>query len=260
MKKADVLVIAENHESDFYSSLINDGSIVKIVSSRKSLNFIRSNHVEIILLDCGRDGTRGIRHLRDIKKCAYTIPVIFLTDVKSDNLAVRAYKIGVRDYYKKPVNVLELRTVVKNLLNIKRASKERREPLSFIRDNNDFAMTGRITSDIPTNIMRAVLYIEDNISNTENLHDIAGQANLSKYHFSRVFKKLTGLSPIEFVSQLKINKAKELLRKKDLTVSMVAEEVGYDDLRSFERLFKRHTGLTPISYKKSCKSTSSFHQ
>jgi YesN/AraC family two-component response regulator len=251
MHKKTVLVIAEKHASDFYSSLVLDEEKVENVPLRKSLDFIRNNGADIVLLDCGRNAAKGIDLLGEIKRFAHDIPVIFLTDVGSDGIAVRAYKTGVRDYYRKPVNVLELRNTIVNLLQIKRNSTERREPLPFINNSKTFDMTGGITSDIPANIIRAVFYIEENLSGVNSLDDIAKQANLSKYHFSRVFKKLTGLSPMEFVKLLKINKAKELLRKKDLPVLSVAVEVGYFDLRTFERMFKKYTGVTPTAYRRS---------
>ena len=74
-------------------------------------------------------------------------------------------------------------------------------------------------------------------------------ANLSKYYFCRNFKKHFGTSPMKFVTLVKINKAKELLKREDLRVKEVASHAGFNNLGTFIRQFKKAEGLTPTSYK-----------
>jgi len=156
------------------------------------------------------------------------------------------------------VSISELHRIVTELLSFKRNTLEKRSPLSCVRDGSDrnieCKMSSAMLSDIPINIVCAVHFIEENLSKSLNLADIANQANLSKYHFTRVFNTMTGFSPLEFVVILKMHKAKNLLREQNLPVSAVAEEVGYLDLRNFDRRFKLHTGFTPSAYRKFFKS------
>jgi AraC-like DNA-binding protein len=77
------------------------------------------------------------------------------------------------------------------------------------------------------------------------LVELAQKAGMSKYHFSRVFKRYIGMTPIKFVTLRKIEKAKELLKRRDFNVSAVAYQLGFNDVSTFIKQFKKFTGLTP---------------
>ena len=83
---------------------------------------------------------------------------------------------------------------------------------------------------------------------------LANQANVSKYHFCRLFKRRMGTTPMQFVLARRIIRAKELLRREGLTISMVAAEAGFSELSSFTEQFKKFTGKTPTQYRKSLKA------
>ena len=246
-----ILVIADNHNQQLYSSLAFDLEKVEIVSFSQSIDFIRNSSIDIIVLDSGINPEKGLELLAGIKKHVSGVPILFLTDLRSYDTAVTAYKAGVRDYIKKPVSVRELSRIITDLLALKRKSAERREPLPCVVNNGACSGTASAYPDVPDYINRAVSYIEDNLHRINDLDNIADQVNLSTYHFSRNFKKYTGFSPMEFVRIMKMHRAKELLRIDNKSVALVAEEVGYIDLRSFERQFKQHTGNTPSGYRKS---------
>ena len=251
MGQKTVLIIAGNDSRALYSSFSVDKEKVICVHSRESLNFIRNHSTDIIILDCERDPMRGLELLVSIKDASYDVPVIFLTDIRSYDVAVNAYKLGVRDYYKKPVLNEELSRVTKDLLAIRSTSVENRRPLPCVNSHVNYMAKINMTQDVSENIARVVSYIENNPSQIKNLNELAERANTSKYHFARTFKGLTGLSPMEFVRIMKMRKAKNLLRNQDVPVAVVAEETGFSDLRNFERQFKEHTGASPSSYRKS---------
>lgn len=69
-------------------------------------------------------------------------------------------------------------------------------------------------------------------------------------YFSTLFKKETGQNFMDYLTELRISKAKELLCGEELSVQDVAEQVGYRDLKYFSRLFKKLTGVSPSDYKK----------
>ena len=251
MGQKTVLIIAGNDSRALYSSFSVDKEKVICVHSRESLNFIRNHSTDIIILDCERDPIRGLELLVSIKEASYDVPVIFLTDIRSYEVAVNAYKLGVRDYFKKPVLNEELYRVTKDLLTIRSTSVENRRPLPCVNSHVNYMAKINMTQDVPENIARLVFYIENNPSQIKNLNQLAERANISKYHFARTFKGLTGLSPMEFVRIMKMRKAKDLLKTPDLSVTAVAEETGHSDLRNFERHFRQHTGTTPSAYRKS---------
>ena len=82
------------------------------------------------------------------------------------------------------------------------------------------------------------------------LQDVAGEVHLSQSHFSTVFAQETGLTFTQYLTALRIGKARELLEATDLRSSQIALEVGYNDPHYFSYLFKKNTGMTPSEYRK----------
>ena len=82
------------------------------------------------------------------------------------------------------------------------------------------------------------------------IEECAAFCNLSKPHFSRVFKTVTGSSPVQFFLKLRIARAQELLDYTDRTMQEIAEASGFPDQNYFTRTFKKHTGMTPSQYRK----------
>jgi AraC-like DNA-binding protein len=108
-----------------------------------------------------------------------------------------------------------------------------------------------ITSDKPQNILDVVAFIEANLWSPLELNLLAEKAHLSKFHFCRFFKRHIGMNPMKFVASLRIERAKELLKQDGLTVSSVANEVGFKDISNFIRQFKKATGVTPTTFRDS---------
>ncbi|WP_417763098.1 helix-turn-helix domain-containing protein [Shewanella sp.] len=78
---------------------------------------------------------------------------------------------------------------------------------------------------------------------------LAQQAQLSEFHFNRLFKQATGMPPSRYHIKLRIDKAKQLLRETNLNVLEVAMSVGYANSSHFARLFRKETGTTPSAYR-----------
>ncbi len=92
-------------------------------------------------------------------------------------------------------------------------------------------------------------YINQNCTELFTLSDLADIAHLSKYHFSRLFKTEIGLTPYEYLIQLKIKCSKELILKGNSPIE-VALELGFADQSHFINLFKKYTGVTPMKFLK----------
>ncbi len=91
-------------------------------------------------------------------------------------------------------------------------------------------------------------YLEGHYSEDISLEDIAAQVNISPQYFSKLIKKNTGFNFIDWLSMLRVKKAKELLTNSDLTVKEVCFMVGYKDPNYFSRIFKKRIGITPSEY------------
>ncbi len=96
-------------------------------------------------------------------------------------------------------------------------------------------------------------FMEKYLSEKIELEKIASTAFMSRFHYTRIFKRVYGLSPRKYLKDLRINKGKELL-KQGLNISQVCAEVGYDSLPTFCNAFKKATGYSPGEYQNLNKS------
>jgi len=106
-----------------------------------------------------------------------------------------------------------------------------------------------ITPLKPDLAMQAAAYIRGNFSRPITLESIAEQLDCSAGHLSRLFKKQMHTSTIQFLSQVRIDRAADLLLQTDSTLQEIAEHVGYPDAHSLSRSFKKHKGMSPARFK-----------
>lgn len=93
-------------------------------------------------------------------------------------------------------------------------------------------------------------YLDRNYSGDITLQHIADRFFLSRENVSRKFKQVTGENLSDYLTNLRVEKAKELLQNSDMRMSRISELVGYDDEKYFSRVFKKATGLTPREFRK----------
>lgn len=102
----------------------------------------------------------------------------------------------------------------------------------------------------------AKLYIDHHYNELVTLEDVAAHANLSAYYFSKLFKEQTGTTFIEYLTGVRIVKAKELLKTTRMSLKEICFKVGYHDPNYFSRVFKKITGRSPSDYRLSVTSSS----
>jgi YesN/AraC family two-component response regulator len=96
-----------------------------------------------------------------------------------------------------------------------------------------------------------IQYIRGNFRNYDfSLQSMADHFSLSMSYLSRFFKEKTGSTVLEYVNQVRIDYAKELLQDQDMPIKDIVKQVGYVDASSFTRKFKTIVGLTPGEYRK----------
>jgi len=99
-------------------------------------------------------------------------------------------------------------------------------------------------------LRRAMAHLEEHLGEPFNLAQLAATAGMSEFHFSRLFKKATGVSPSRHLIRQRIARAQQLLQETDLSIIRVGIAVGYSSPSHFAQVFKRETGLLPSQYRK----------
>jgi AraC family transcriptional regulator len=96
---------------------------------------------------------------------------------------------------------------------------------------------------------RVIVAMRENLSEQFTIDDMARTAMFSKFHFSRLFQRATGVSPGRFLSAVRFQQAKELLVSTSLTVTDVSHRVGYTSVGTFSSRFRRSVGVSPTTYR-----------
>jgi len=97
-------------------------------------------------------------------------------------------------------------------------------------------------------LARLTEYIEDNLDSPIGLAELAAIVNVSRFHFTRLFKRSTGMTAISFVEQCRIRRAQSLIQETDLPLAEIALATGFADQSHFTRRFHRHVGSTPATF------------
>lgn len=105
------------------------------------------------------------------------------------------------------------------------------------------------TSEVKELVKRAEIYINENYSKDITLDDVAREVNMSYHYFSKLFKEETHLNFCDYLTNVRVSRAKEFLMRADLSIKDISGRVGYQDPNYFSKIFKKVTGITPTAYR-----------
>jgi AraC family transcriptional regulator len=99
-------------------------------------------------------------------------------------------------------------------------------------------------------LQRVTDYIHDSLEQDIKLADLAAVLDMSQFHFGRCFKQALGLSPHQYIIQQRVERAKQLLRHKELSLSEIAFQCGFSSQSHLGEWFRKTVGITPKAYRK----------
>jgi AraC-like DNA-binding protein/CheY-like chemotaxis protein len=249
MKKQPILIGAEEERHEFYWNFPVGEEVLVVESLGCLLERVHVNSWDLLIIDCGPEVQLGLSLLRQIKPAIPELPIIFITRSGSEDAVLTAFRLGARDFFRKPVDVREVKARIENLLQLKRTEGEKRGFLSPEVIWPDPVGKGEKGSCIPLNILRSVHFMETHLAGELSLAILAQEAGMSKHHFCRTFKMSMGMSPMHFFNYLRVQKAKLLLTGNDLNISAVARRSGFDSLNTMNRWFKAFENSSPSTFR-----------
>lgn len=238
--------------STFVELLSDSYTVIAVPNGKITIDKMKSNQqdIDLVILDYKLPDISGLDVLKEIKKLKPKVPVILITAYGDENIAVEAFRQGARDYLKKPFYYNELIKKIDFILELRLIDKSQERKV-LIDNTEQFAallLHGINSTSINYNLQRSLKFINDNYMNKISLEKAALKAGMSKFHFSREFKKSIGNSYQIYLNKIRVERAKELLKDPNLSISEVAFSVGYSDLSHFERIFKKVLGCNPSQY------------
>ncbi|HYA87791.1 MAG TPA: helix-turn-helix domain-containing protein [Nitrospirota bacterium] len=251
---AQILIVDDDTALlDRYVESLSDAyRVVSVQTGRTAIERVkRRSDIDLAVIEYRLSDMSGIDVMREIKDVEPSVLVLIATAYGDEEVAVEAFRSGARDYLKKPFSISELSTKIDFYLALRHADKQRRK--NILPGADTPAQPGEPPSTVTLSqyhkIQKAVRFINDNYRTDIRLDVVAREACMCLSHFSRIFKKVMGLSYQEYLNSRRITKAKNLLRTTPRNVAEIAVSLGFADPTGFGRIFKKLTSQTPSAYR-----------
>lgn len=183
---------------------------------------LRTHPIAAIILDALLREEHGLAFVQPFRTIR-AVPIILLTGHSSEELAIRAIRHQVADYFKKPGDIPNL------LASLKRLVVPTAQPLDVVA--------------------RARQSLETYVAKPFHAERFARELGVSEPHLRWLFRQAYGITPHQYLRDIRLTRAATLLRTSDLGVDRIASDVGYPDVTWFTKVFKRAFGMPPAAYR-----------
>lgn len=217
-----------------YFPWVQEGFVVAGICAdgREAIRFLDGGQIDVLLIDIMMPHVTGIEVARYIYEKGLRVKVVLLSAHGEFSYAQTSMRYGVKYYVLKPTKYEELKQIF----------SEVREALD---QENGQEKEGAEETDVVERMRR---YIDENCA-TATLEEISELFHLNLSYISRLFKKKMSVNFTDYVTQVRMEKARRLLNDSDCLISEVCVIVGYSDPRSFSKAFKKYFGVSPRDFR-----------
>ena len=251
IKRKPRLLIVDDDEDILMYLQTNMSIEYKVLTAKdgiEAFNIAQTSGVDLIVSDVMMPRMDGFELLKRLKSNSRTsiIPIILLTTRAEYETRIKGWDIGAEAFISKPFKLEELLLLCENLINGRIKLKGR---LSVDKDIQEKIQPVKMKSNDDIFMDKLTAVINENISNSDfKIEDLADNIGMSRVTLHRRIKNLTGISPVEFVRNIRLAQAAKLLRSCDTNISQVAYAVGFSNPGVFSTAFKNQYGYTPSDY------------
>jgi len=194
------------------------------------------NPIDIALIDYMLPDGDGFDILKAVRKVKPDLPIIVMTAYSTEGVVIRALRAGATEYVKKPLILAHLRKKVSDLLGGK--SGEGLDEYPMENSRADFLLSG------------VAAFIEENYASNLTRDELAKQICMNKYKFSKLFNEKFGQSLKSYINSVRAREASKLLKNNlALSITDIANAVGYKNLIYFARVFREIYGMSPREHR-----------
>jgi len=249
-----ILIVEDNTEVRNYlvENLKKKYNIIEADNGKEGFELAKDNPPDLVLTDVMMPEMNGLEFCNKIKTNLKTshIPVVIITARTTLEHKMEGLETGADAYITKPFNMSYVELVIRKQIESRRKLQKK-----FSKNLEIQPKEITCTTVDEKFVTKAIEIVEENMAETEfNVENFASQMGESRTQLYRKLKALTGLAPNEFVRNLRIKRAAQLLIQEKSTVGDVLYRVGFNNRSYFNRCFRQQFDLSPGEYLASKKS------
>lgn len=199
-----------------------------------AIAYLQQNEADVVITDIHMPGITGLDLIEQIRGVCKNVVFVILSGYGKFEYAQRAIDLGVKKYLMKPTSPEE---VTQALEQIEAERGDTKRTAAFQKPTNNLI------------VLRAKEYIERNYRMKFTLKDMATALYISPNYLSDLFKKSTGMKFSEYITEVRLEKAKEYLMDIHYKVGDISSLVGFSDARYFSSTFRRKYQMTPLEFR-----------
>ncbi len=228
----------------------NQMEIIEAINGREAIELFEKEGYQIALLDIEMPGINGLEVAEKIRETQKPCEIIFLTAFDEFSYAKRAISVKALDYLLKPAVEEELIVCMEEAIALAKCRKEMEpqvQQTEIVTETLDEEKIDNLKLKKIKELMKN--YLQEHYHEDIALQEVAGHFHYSDAYFCKIFKQCFDKSFIIYLSEFRVEKAKELLADISVNVKDISQRVGYRDSNYFAKVFKRIVGVTPSEYR-----------
>ena len=244
-----VMIVDDNQ--DFLSYMVSElgrhFNVVSASSGASCLNKLRKVQPDVLICDVMMPGMDGFELTKRVKGDIETshIPVILLTARTSDDIRLEGYETGADAYLTKPFKMDILEARIRNLID------ERQKRISSFSADTDIKPANVAVNSLDEKLMDKIMEsVQKNMDNPDySVEELSSDVSMHRMNLYRKLQSLVGMTPSEFIRTIRLKRAAQILTERpDISVTELADLVGFNTPKYLTRYFKEMFGCTPSQY------------
>lgn len=262
-EKETLLIVEDNQELRHFLRAIFLPHFCIVEAENGAIGLEKAKEIapDIIISDVMMPEMDGIEMIRKLHAEMSTshIPIVLLTAKSTIESKIEGMELGADDYITKPFSASYLKARIANLLAQRKklqalycATLLESQPTNVKEEATPLEAMPPLSANDQKFMEKTMEAIERQLDNGElMIDDLARELGVSRSVFFKKLKMLTGFSPVDFLKEMRIKRAAQLIKAREGNMAQIAYQVGFNDPHYFSKCFKQRYGVTPTEYRES---------